>query len=100
MCRREGMHVVDLAIRATPVVVGSAVPTRDSDFCVDRFNIGRKADKVTIFRRLLRFRLSHRGRGNAVRFRLRDGRRRGYVHLRLLTATAADEGERTPDRKS
>src|ERR1700681_2822332 len=50
MCRRHGVHVINLAVRSAPVVIRSAVPTRHSSFFKDRFRAGGNNDLLVLAR--------------------------------------------------
>ena len=82
---RHGVHVVDLAVRAAPIVIGSAVPARHSDFFKDRFRVCGNFDFLGL--------ACGRGRRSYSRLLLRKRRRAG---LRLSVFVAAPAQQRSP----
>src|SRR5437868_14934917 len=96
MCRGHGIHVVDLAIRSAPVVIGSAVPTGLSNFGRNRLAIWRDGEFRVIRgliprRRIRGFGTSRTALGHG---RL-DSRRRRHLDSRLLvTSATAQQSQR------
>jgi len=95
----EGVHVVNLAVRAATIVVVRPVPTRVSDLAPDRLCVLGNLWLLRLFRDLcLRF-----GRcGRGLYRRLRNGRRVRETHAGVLLLPASgkqkdgDQGDRDP----
>ena len=50
MCRRHGVHVINLAVRSAPIVIRSAIPARHPGFFKDRFRAGGDFDFLVLAR--------------------------------------------------
>src|SRR5712692_9338782 len=87
------MHVIDLTIRSTPVVIWRPVPTGNAGFLINCPGVAGDGNGLRRLRRLLRccFRLC--GRSFSLRFRTADGWRRGRIDTRLFMPPASSHQE-------